>query len=235
MPCSTDHNAEKDNVLFYTGASMHPTLKPGDELRLIPCAEGGIHAGDIVVFRPRQSGGYYAHRVVVVTPEGITTRGDNNSGIDPWRLNVFQVLGRVGSVRRDGAEVLPRRGFRSRLAHAACRIRMQADALISRMLRPAYRRLARPSAAKRLLWRTLPLTVTAYERCGGLELHLLFGKRVIGRRMPGEASWTIRRPFRIVCDESFLSAQRGPASLCCGHTIGLETVQIETSQPCTSP
>lgn len=66
-----------------TSGSMWPVLKEGDLVFIEGItAKENIHVGDIVVFRNRQNGTLTIHRVVTITSDKITTKGDANFGTD---------------------------------------------------------------------------------------------------------------------------------------------------------
>lgn len=74
--------------------SMVPALHPGDALLLRPATTPPQH-GELLTFGVR--GGQdrvVTHRVVDVTPDGITTKGDANRTADPWTVPYDRVVGR---------------------------------------------------------------------------------------------------------------------------------------------
>jgi hypothetical protein len=84
------------------GDSMHPTIRDGEHLIVVPCDAGGVCRGDIVLTRLRR--GLTAHRVVRVMRSGsveITTRGDNAITCDE-AAGPGQLMGRVAAVEKDG-------------------------------------------------------------------------------------------------------------------------------------
>jgi hypothetical protein len=46
--------------------------------------------------------------------------------------------------------------------------------------------------------------VITFERDGQREMQLVLGRRIIGRCVPGEEKWKIKRPFRLIIREEFL-------------------------------
>lgn len=64
-----------------SGDSMYPTIRDGEAVIVEPCDPASLRVGDVVLTRaPR---GLTAHRIVRLTPEAITTRGDNAVRNDP--------------------------------------------------------------------------------------------------------------------------------------------------------
>lgn len=191
-------------IRIHIGPSMSPTLRPGDQIVVVPYDGWKARRGDVIVFRG-PGGQQIAHRAVRVESQGIRTRGDNNRDMDPWTLSPEDILGQVVYVQRAKRRRKVFGGLAGRVFGAIVRGAHLLDASISRLLRPTYHRLARRRFATRFMSRHLQTRVVSFIRPEGLELHLLVGRLVIGRRLPGEAQWCIRRPFRLLVDETRLS------------------------------
>ena len=86
-----------------SGDSMHPSLHCGDHLHVAPVAPAALLIGDVVLAKARR--GLTAHRIVRLTGEVITTRGDNALQSDA-PLPPEAILGRVTTVERRGALLL---------------------------------------------------------------------------------------------------------------------------------
>jgi signal peptidase len=188
----------------YNGASMNPTLKPGDRLDTVPYGRQKIRRGDVIVFISPMDGCKVVHRVVSVDSKGIKTRGDNCNRIDPWDLSPDDILGRVIYVQRRNKQRRIFGGFWGRVFVRAVRALMMLDLRVSSLLRPVYDRLARSGILK---WWTpvwLEPRVISFSNSGGTELQLLMGRWLVGRLLPGMARWHIRRPFRLFVDEDSL-------------------------------
>jgi len=193
--------------MHYTGPSMNPTLKAGDGLSIIPYGNKKIRVGDVIVFPHPQGRHHVAHRVFSVDSQGIQTRGDNNPTIDPWVLFSDPIIGRVDHAKRKEKRVTIPGGIMGRILAKAFRTIKQIDSAVSKILHPAYHRLAR-SGIFRKNNRFLPKTrMLSFNRSEGIELQLLMGDRVIGRRLPGNGLWQILRPFRLFVDEASLPTQ----------------------------
>ena len=87
-----------------SGDSMHPTIRCGEHIHLVPLQLSTLARGQVVL--ARQERGLTAHRVVRVERTGgrvvgITTRGDNALTSDPIIL-LGALLGRVERVERNG-------------------------------------------------------------------------------------------------------------------------------------
>ena len=86
-------------VAVYSG-SMRPTIPVGGLAldRVIPARD--VRVGDVITFSdPYVRGRFVTHRVVEVvdTPHGLAyrTKGDANSGRDPWTIRLAGQVGRV--------------------------------------------------------------------------------------------------------------------------------------------
>ena len=92
------------------GVSMEPTYHAGD--LVIAHRRSSYHVGDIVAYTipvgDIGAGLTVIHRIVGGSPEaGFTTKGDNNSEIDPWQPGPAQIEGSTSLVLpRTGAIML---------------------------------------------------------------------------------------------------------------------------------
>lgn len=68
------------SVSYVYSGSMEPTLSPGDGYVLR--ATGDVTEGDVVTFWSASKGEFVTHRVVAVTADGLTTKGDANDVTD---------------------------------------------------------------------------------------------------------------------------------------------------------
>ena len=88
------------SIVLVAGASMEPTLNPGDAVYALKLP-GQYEVGDIIVFTPTSGGdnpgaARVIHRIVEVTPSGeYVTKGDNKPAPDPWRTPRSDVDGVV--------------------------------------------------------------------------------------------------------------------------------------------
>ena len=191
-------------TLNFTGPSMKPTLKPGDGLRVHPYGGRKIRIGDVVVVYPPEREQHVVHRVVSVDSHGIRTRGDNNNNTDAWVLCAENITGQVVGANRKGKNKTIYGGLLGRIYASGLRAIKQIDWTVSRILHPVYRRLARSGIFRNLLPQQLKTHVLCFKRANGVEMQLLMGRWVIGRRLTGRDRWHIRRPFRLFVDEHTL-------------------------------
>jgi hypothetical protein len=156
--------ADRDGVTFRAhGTCMYPALRPGDVLRIRPCAVADVAVGDIAVCRTPTY--LFSHRVIAKGEEEgrgfIVTRPDRASeGGDPPTFDE-DLLGVVTSIRRGGSEVSPRtvaegatlpvaRRAGLALTERRMRAREQAARAVARLQAlPGYGALARRWYARR--------------------------------------------------------------------------------------
>ena len=194
----------QSETLNYTGPSMKPTLKPGDGLRVHPYGDRKIRIGDVVVVCPPERERHVVHRVVSIDSHGIRTRGDNNNIMDDWVLCTEDIIGQVVCVNRKNRSKTIYGGLRGRIHASGLRAIKQIDLTISRILHPVYHRLASSGIFRNLLPQQLKTHVLCFRRANGIEMQLLMGRWVVGRRLTGQDRWHIRRPFRLFVDECSL-------------------------------
>jgi len=189
----------------YTGPSMNPTLKAGDNLETIPYAGSKISVGDIVVFHPRERSRNVVHRVVALGFFGVKTRGDNNSEADPYVIPPNRIIGKVVAVQRGDINIPIHGGKQGSISANFLWAKNRIDLTISRMLNPAYHWLSRTGILRRLSSPFFKPSILCFKRPAGTEMQLVIGRWVIGRRFAGQNQWRIRRPFRLLVDEALLT------------------------------
>jgi signal peptidase I len=191
--------------LLYTGTSMNPLMREGDILYLRPYGGEKIHPGDVVAFSHPGRPGTVIHRVSTAGPWGLRTKGDNTPALDDWLLQPADILGRVVAIQRQGRTLpVPRRVPASLYLLKA---RHWLDGTVSRLLHPVYHRLARSGWFQGRLAAWMKPELIYLPRADGPEWQLWLGKMLIGRKIPHQPCWTIRRPFRLFVDEASLPRQ----------------------------
>jgi signal peptidase I len=188
----------------YTGPSMNPTLKAGDVLTTIPYEDRKIRVGDIVVFQPSEGMRHVVHRVVSYDSCGVKTRGDNNPKADPYVMPPSRIIGKVDSVKRGNINIPICGGHRGSIYANILLITKRINVILSKILHPAYHWLSQKGFLRRILSPLLKTKVLYFKKHGSVEMQILIGRRVVARRLPGDSEWRIRRPYRLVIDETFL-------------------------------
>ncbi|OGP52751.1 MAG: hypothetical protein A2Y65_12170 [Deltaproteobacteria bacterium RBG_13_52_11] len=180
----------------HNGTSMNPTLCESDLLEIEAYGDRPIHTGDVILFLPPDGDCPTVHRVASVTLEGVRTKGDNNSRIDPWIIHPDDVLGQV---------VLATRGKTRRLIYGGTTGWLWAFGLrgfkvVEKGFSFFYHRLAQSGLLRRLVPLHKRMRIVVLRRKGGRTFKLLLGNWVIGNYQPGMNCWQIRRPFRPFVD-----------------------------------
>jgi hypothetical protein len=88
-----------NNLRFQAhGNSMAPFIRDGDTIHL---QQSGSYAlGDVVLLRNNQM--LLVHRIVAITQDGVTTRGDASLYEDPGPVDTGEILGKVYRVSGGG-------------------------------------------------------------------------------------------------------------------------------------
>ena len=197
-----------ERTLLHTGHSMHPTLKSGDTLRIVPCGpfgERAIRPGDVIAFKTAGSKTIVCHRVASIDSGGlITTRGDNNEQPDPWVITFDDVVGVVRCATRGKKLRRIFGGLPGRTVGTAMRIRRALRSRMVCLVRPGYRGFAH-FFLFRWLGSRMPRRVVRFSLSDGKqELQLFVGRRMVGKLVSGENRWRIKPPFRLFVDEATL-------------------------------
>jgi signal peptidase len=192
------------NQVVYTGPSMNPTLRAPDILSVVPYNERKIRCGDVIVFVPPGGNHRITHRVISVDKEGIKTRGDNNSNIDTFILKPDNIIGRVTYARRGNKLLRIYAGLPGQLYVIAVKTVRKIDMGISFLLHPIYHWLSKIGVFRWFVPLRLKPRIISFKRPPGVEHHLVMGRRIVGKRLPGKEKWYIKRPFRLFVDEKSL-------------------------------
>ncbi len=207
MRINTKKRKEEDKSSFlfnYYGASMKPTFKTGDGMMVLPYGREKVRPGDVIVFRCPERGNHIVHRVIRIDSKGIMTRGDNSILDDPWILNPGNVIGRVVSAKRAGRNLRIGGGRIGMAVAGLWKLSKRIDSSISRALHPLYQRLARSGIFHGWLSHFMEMKLLYFKRPYGTEIQLMMGKWIIGRHIPQQDAWQIRRPFRLFINTSML-------------------------------
>lgn len=195
---------KNDNAVFCRGESMSPLFRPGDRILFDPCLIEDLRRGDVIIFNAPGQEERVVHRVVSTGPAGVRTKGDANLSSDSWAIRQQDIIGRAVSVERGGKTITVAGGLTGHLAAQVLGIFRKLDHRSSWVLHPVYHCLSRSGIAMRLLPVSMAPRIINLKRPDGTERQLLMGKKVIGRRLPGDRTWRIRRPFRLFVDERTL-------------------------------
>lgn len=130
--------------LRVTGASMLPSVRPGDVLSVRHCVISDLQPGQILLYR--RHGKLVAHRVIRIHSDSVTTRGDSVYN-DDLPIEESDIVGQVFSVLRRGRPVSDQPSL---LHRAASYILRRSDFCTRLAMRMAHYRHA--STKKDLSW-----------------------------------------------------------------------------------
>jgi hypothetical protein len=183
---------------------MKPTFRDGDGLTVEPYGCRKRRVGDIVVFKNPENDKKIIHRIVSIRKRGIRTRGDHNAQLDPWVLGPGEIIGKVVFAWRGNRRIRVWNGLAGHIQALAFRTCVKMDDWVSCLLHPCYRWLSGKGLVRRLMGGNSRIRILPIQRPDGVEYQLLFKNRQIGRRRPGSSTWEIKRPYRLLIDESTL-------------------------------
>lgn len=192
----------------YTGRSMHPTLFEADLLEIKPPIR--ICVGDVILFVSK--GNLVVHRVVDITSEGISTRGDINSEDDPGLVAPEDIVGIVVSAWRGQRR---RRIYGGRIGQTYQRIlynQLRIYRKCSSSVTYSYR-AASHLGLSRLMKQFCKPRIVQFNINGNIGIRLMLGIHIIGHYCQSSNCWQIHSPFRLFVDESLLPKPRIDLSL----------------------
>jgi len=184
----------------YLGSSMLPTLREPEIIEIRPYGGKPLRVGDVAFFLSPETARPVVHRIIRMTPAGLSTGGDNNTKEDALLLPPESVKGRVVAAWRGQKRRKIAGGFQGRLTNRWLRWRRVANRGLSLLLHPLYQALSRRGL---IAW-ALPVSfrprVVVFQVRGRDQVRLLLGRRVIGRYDDNEHQWHIQRPFQLFVD-----------------------------------
>jgi hypothetical protein len=182
---------------------MSPTVRKFDVLYVSSYRGNKVRSGDVVVFKSAGQPLPVVHRVLSQDAFGIRTIGDNNETVDEGYLNLNHIVGRVVYLKRGSKLKRVHGGWLGSLVGRIMRLRRLLDYRISRIAHPLYDLLVRYKIFMR--WPcSIRTKVVSFAGNGAEDLQLLWRGRVIGWFEPDMDNWVIRRPFRLIVDQSLL-------------------------------
>lgn len=183
---------------------MNPVLTSPDVLYVRPYDGRRVKCGDVVVFASPEANCKVVHRVVSVNGGEIRTKGDNNTLVDSWVLKQWDIIGRVEWIERGKRTIRIYGGLTGQMQAGVLEALRLCDAGLRALLKPVYNRLSQNRALKKWFVSKSRTRTISIVRPEGIELQLLLGKRVIGRRPAGKRQWLIRRPYLLFVDDATL-------------------------------
>ena len=192
----------------HSGSSMSPTLSKRDLIEITPYQNKIPKKGDVILFLPPDEENYFIHRIIKKGPDGFFTRGDNNTDMDSWVLQEGDIHGRVIAAHQGERSRKIYGGLPGRLSGISCLSRRKTNALMVTLLGPVYRAFCHGGLLHRLIPVRLKPQVATFQSFTNTSHKLLLGKQVIGSYDHALLRWQIKRPYRILINESSLPEPR---------------------------
>jgi hypothetical protein len=188
----------------YSGPSMNPTLREPEMMEVVPYNNRPVCVGDVAYFRSPDVNQPVVHRIVRITPAGISTLGDNNKHVDSSLLQPDCIKGRVVAAWRGRKRRAVAGGLAGRVVKRWICWRRILEHSLSSLLHPLYQTLSQHGLLIRLIpTRFRPRTVSFKVR-GQERFRLLLGRRVIGTYDAQASQWRIQKPFKLFVNEGSL-------------------------------
>jgi len=153
---------------------------------------------------PSEGGRPIAHRVVSKDAQGVRTRGDNNTHVDPYVLEPNRIIGQVLFAQNGDKWRRVYGGTVGRVIGNLMNVRNLIDRRLSAVLNAKSQG---PSGLKMVgswIMSRMQTRIVRFSARGGSELQVLLGSHLIARRPAGRDRWVIRRLFRPFIDEAGL-------------------------------
>jgi len=192
----------------YVGPSMNPTLREPEIMEIRPYDGRPLRVGDVAFFLPPEADQPVVHRIIRVTPAGISTLGDNNTQEDTLLLQPKSIKGRVVAAWRGQKRRKIAGGLQGRLTSRWLRWRRVLDRGVSPLLHPLYQALSHGGLVDRVLPAPFRPRVVVFHARGRDQFQLLLGRRIIGRYDDYRHQWQIQRPFQLFVDGRVLPRRK---------------------------
>ena len=179
---------------------MNPTLREPEIMEIMPYNSRPLCVGDVAFFLSSETDQPVVHRVVRVSPAGISTLGDNNTQEDTFLLQPESIKGQVVAVYRGQKRRKISGGLQGRLTNRWLRWRHVLDRGVSPLLHPLYQALSHRGLIAWVLPAQFRPRVVVFCAQGRNQFQLLLGQRIIGRYDDRRHQWQIQRPFQLFVD-----------------------------------
>jgi len=197
----------------YVGPSMNPTLCEPELMEIEKVNNKPLRVGDVVLFLPDKVNQPVVHRIVRLTPFGISTRGDNNTFEDLAILQPHHVIGKVVAAWQGQKRRRIIGGNSGRLLSLCYGWRRSLGRRLTPILHPLYQALSHWGVFARLLPTKLRPRILVFHIKGRDQFLLMLGDHNIGRYDEQRNQWQIKRPYHLFVDDRMLSKPRAEESL----------------------
>lgn len=185
-------------VVAYSGSSMYPTLREPALLDVVPYGDQSACIGDVVYFCATPGGRFFVHRIVRVTPAGISTRGDNNPDCDAFLLPCESIRGRVVAARVGCKRHTIAGGRKGQLLAYALRCRRMIRNLVIAGFDPVCQLVSSRGLLASVLPSQWQPRIMVFRNRDTNRYLLFWGSRTIGQFDAQLCQWLIRRPFQLL-------------------------------------
>ncbi|MCK4983481.1 MAG: signal peptidase I [Victivallaceae bacterium] len=176
---------------------MKPTLKSGDAFTLKHYDyKTELRVGDIIVYPHPENPVDVVHRVIKIKPDGVITRGDNNSKVDPYLIKFADIRGVVTAVRRGSKTIHLSGGTRGIIRHKL----MLTRRLFMPYLTYPFSVISSLLAASRIfnfVHPFLKIKIIMVERNEHTEEIIQVKNKVVGKRLSKNETWEIKFPYKL--------------------------------------
>jgi SynChlorMet cassette protein ScmC len=205
---------------------MNPTLREPEIIEIMPYDDQPLRVGDVIFFLPAQADRPVVHRIVRVTPAGISTLGDNNTQEDIFWVQPRDIKGQVVAAWRGNNRQKIAGGIKGQVTGRWLHWRGVLDRGVSPLLHPLYQALSHWQLMARVLPAPFRPRVVVFHTRGLDQFQLLLGKRIIGQFDEQSQQWQIQRPFQLLVDGRVLP--RPPAKEELNQLVLFESQQTKS-------
>jgi len=197
------------NRNVYRGSSMYPTFRYGDFVWVVPAVVSNLHPGDVITFRSDEGDHRTIHRVLKISKNGVTTKGDANKNPDLEIVTEENLLGRVEWVERRRVFSRVRGGYVGLLwaimlwqclivGSAFKGVCFNCNLLLASVCRLLVRSVGLQHLVRKF-WHP-KFRIIWVKSNGSVKAKVLCGKRVVAVCESGQAVPHIRLPYELVLD-----------------------------------
>ena len=186
----------------YFGPSMYPTFQEGELLEIASYEKHPMQVGDVIVFKEPEKKQIVVHRVVQITPSGITSRGDNNTNDDRCFLQLDDIIGKVIIVWYGSSKRKVFCGARGVWQKKYLRQTHRCTILLTRLLLPFLQPFFRLRVSKFFLPKMDQYKKIFIQHGEIKRIYLLSKHRVVGSFDFAKGKWNVRFPYQLLFQES---------------------------------
>lgn len=179
------------------GPSMYPILRSVDNIITEKYEKrDDIRVGDIIVYPHPDKTFDVVHRIIKIMDNGVITRGDNNSKIDPYVINFEDIKGKITAITRGKKSINIAGGRAGYIIHRIMLIRKYGVFFIEFPIRKISAIIA-DSKLFNFLDPLFRVRIVYVNGKNGINREILkLGNRAIGKRYGRDGKWFIKFPYK---------------------------------------